>query len=118
MATTRLLRRLYPKSHGPLSLVSFRLPQLDPAEADYLFIPVAGSIYVRVLDAIKYVAATWPYFNASVAALVANHVVPTLCDDGGFGRCAPTARTPSPRTPTERATAEGNGLPAAAKIEQ
>lgn len=41
-----------------------------------------------MLPGIEFVAQHWPYYNESIKSGVANHFVPTNCDDGGFGKSA------------------------------
>ena len=58
---------------------------MDPAEADYFVVPAAGGLAVRRIAALRFAAARWPFFNASVAeGGPARHVFPTVCDDGGL----------------------------------
>ena len=56
----------------------------DPGKADYFVLPVSGGADVSRLRSLRYVAQRWPFFNASVARGVANHIWPTICDDGGI----------------------------------
>ncbi len=48
---------------------------VDPSEADYFIIPVAGGREVGRLPALEYIRAMYPYFNESMKKGVANHVM-------------------------------------------
>ena len=92
---------------------------MDPRNADFFIVPIAGNTavrararglrisyvvfgqtgrvsQVRVVTGLSFVAERWPFFNATVAAQQASHVLPTNCDDGGFGKCAPPRAASQP----------------------
>lgn len=51
----------------------------------------------------EFVAHHWPFYNESIKRGVANHFVPTNCDDGGFGKSA--LRPEAPRNQPRAAAA-------------
>ena len=72
---------------GPLLLAAFLRSAhrtADPAAADLFLVPVIGGTNVARLPALRYVRERWPYFNASVAAGVVTHFLPTVCHDQGI----------------------------------
>ena len=66
------------------ALLRSRHRTADAEAADFYVLPVHGGVHVRRLDALRHVAATWPYFNASVAAGLATHLLPTMAHDNGI----------------------------------
>lgn len=57
---------------------------LDPGEADYFVVPVAGARVIDRMHVLEHIRAEHPWFNASVARGAANHVLPPMADDQGL----------------------------------